>query len=155
MASSDGHRGGWVAAGISLYECKSLCTVALLQHRFNRCVFHVTQCGLSGVHKATLLLVELPRSFPLFLFLRQGVLTVAVLLDLVSLFTTPGAQVTPLPASYGNILTHLSLEIRLVACFEVQKFTLKCLSVKNKIFVTFDKNVSCSLYKSLITRVRD
>lgn len=83
-------------------------------------------CGLSGVQQATLLLVELSRSFPLFLFLCQGMLTVAVLLDLVSLFTTPEAYATPLPASYGkNILAQLSLEIRLLGCFEVQKFMLK------------------------------
>lgn len=49
-----------------------------------------------------------------------GMLTVAALSDLASVFTTPGAQVTPLPASYGNILTHLSLEIRLVACFHTE-----------------------------------
>lgn len=42
--------------------------------------------------------------FLCFLFLCQGMLTV-VLLDLVSLFTMPGAQVAPLPASYENVLT--------------------------------------------------
>ncbi len=87
-------------------------------------------CGLSGLQQATLLLVALSRSFLPFLFLCQGMSTVALLLDLVSLFTTPGAQVTPLPASYGNILTHLSLEIRLVARFEMHKFTLKYVSAE-------------------------
>lgn len=75
-------------------------------------------------------------------------LTVAVPSDLVSLFTTPGAQVTPLPASYGNILTHLSLEIRLVVCFEAhtkKNHTEICKSkvlFQNKILVTFDEKVT-------------
>lgn len=103
-------------------------------------------CGPSGVQQATLLLVELSRLFPLFLFSCQGMLNVAMLLDLVSLFTTPGARVTPLPASYGKILTQLSLEIRLVASFEVQKFTLKYVDqvvLQNKIFVTQRSQLAC------------
>lgn len=103
-------------------------------------------CGPSGVQQATLLLVKLSRLFPLFLFSCQGMLNVAMLLDLVSLFTAPGARVTPLPASYGKILTQLSLEIRLVASFEVQKFTLKYVDqvvLQNKIFVTQRSQLPC------------
>lgn len=76
-----------------------------------------------------------------------GMLTVAALSDLASVFTTPGAQVTPLPASYGNILTHLSLEIRLVACFHteicfVTKVTfLGCLAKKKRLHQVFRESL--------------
>lgn len=83
-------------------------------------------CGLSGVQRATLLLVELSRSFPLFFIFVPEDVDCCCAVDLVSLFTTPGAYATPLPASYRkNILTQLSLEIRLLGCFEVQKFMFK------------------------------
>ena len=109
-------------------------------------------CGLSGVQQATLLLVELSRSFPLFLFLCQGMLTDAVLLDLVSLFTTPGAYATPLPASYrkkhphttfsGDQTTRLlwGVKIHVEICRSRDLF-------QNKFLTTFDKKVTS--YKSL------
>lgn len=73
-------------------------------------------CGLSG--PTLLLLIELSRS----VFLVPGDVDYCC----ASLFTTPGAQTFRLcQHRMENILTHLPLEIRWVASFEVQKFTLK------------------------------
>lgn len=126
-------------------KCHWRCIVSKLRgenrrpRRVKRICAACDVCGLSG--PTLLLLIELSRSvFLLLVFLVPGDVDYCC----ASLFTTPGAQTLRLCQHHmENILTHLPLEIRRVASFEVQKFTLKYVKVEfSNIFCVTGRDIN-------------